>query len=311
MSTVLGSKEKAVISKEDRYGFPVRGAMCLTCGLIFMLDRFTAEGYARFYRRGDYRSLIASFKNKPQTIRRIRAAQKEYAANLIHSLEGHIAPETAHRLLDIGGSTGLVAEEFVLRYGFNATIIDPAPDEVAAVKAPGVDTVVGSIETWDAGEKFDLILLCRSIEHLFDLRAALTKIHHLLKPDGLLFCDIADFIEICRREGPPRATTKIDHCFWLCQETMTPIFRSMGFGLAAMFSTLPPDQVGFLFRKRPPAPLQPVSNEWIHRQLRRFREIETDWRRFGGRPLDGWDWLRRKGYNVKKKIVEVRSIRQK
>lgn len=300
---VCGSKQNVIISSRDRYGFPARSAMCLNCGLIYVVDRFTLKGYSEFYGQGIYRALISCLKGKKQTIQRIQAAQVNYAARLIGAMQGYISSQKGGRLLDIGGSTGLVAREFVNCYDFIATVLDPAPDEIAAAKVLGLDAVVGSIEDWNTQERFDLILLCRTIEHLFDLRGALSKIRNLLYHDGLFYCDIADFTEICRREGPPEATTKIDHCYWLCQETAPGLFRSLGFEIVSMHITLPPDQVGFLLRPCQPAALHPVSMDWIQCQVRRFREIESEWQQYGRTPYDAFDWLRQKAYRIKKGIT--------
>jgi SAM-dependent methyltransferase len=300
---ICGSDSAAILSKTDRYGFPGRSAMCLCCGLIYNMDRFKPEGYTEFYVKGVYRQLIGAFKSIEQSIGRVHAGQIQYAANLVRSFDGVIPKNPKGRMLDVGGSTGLVAQEFQKHFGHQPTILEPAEDEVKKAKSIGMDAVVGSLETWQTDEKFDVILLCRTVEHLYDLRLSLTKIHALLKPGGLFFCDLAEFLEIVRREGPPEATTKIDHVFWLTQEMAPAIFRMLGFELAAMQLTLPSDQVGFLLRATDPRPLQPVSPAWIHEKLRFFREVTTDWNRYGAHALDPMDWIRQSAYRLKRKII--------
>ncbi len=286
----------------DRYGYPGRTAMCLHCGLIFNVDRFKPAGYTDFYVTGGYRQLIGAFKSVEQSIGRVHSGQSQYAANLFRTFDGIIPKNPKGRLLDVGGSTGLVAQVFQKHFGHQPTILEPAADEVEKAKSLGLDAVVGSVETWKTEEKFDVILLCRTVEHLYDLKLSLRKIRGLLKPGGLFFCDLAEFLEIVRREGPPEATTKIDHVFWLTQETAPPIFRMLGFEVAAMQLTLAPDQVGFLLRAADPQPLEPVSPAWIHERLRFFREVNTDWKRFGALPLDVKDWVHQKAYRLKRRI---------
>jgi SAM-dependent methyltransferase len=299
---VCGFDAVAILSDVDRYGFPGRAAMCLRCGLIYNVDRFKPEGYTEFYVTGGYRQLIGAFKGVDQTIERVHAAQLQYASRLVRTFQGIIPNNPKGRMLDVGGSTGLIAEQFQKHFGHRPTIIEPAADEVAKAKALGLEAIVGSVETWETDEKFDVVLLCRTVEHLYDLKLALTRIRALLKPGGLFFCDLAEFLEIVRREGPPEATTKIDHVFWLTQETAPPIFRMLGFELAAMQLTLPPDQVGFLLRATDSHPLLPVSPDWIHGTLRLFRKVNTDWSRFGTQALDAEDWFRQKAYRFKKKL---------
>jgi SAM-dependent methyltransferase len=299
---VCGGGSAAILSTTDRYGFPGRTAMCLRCGLIYNVDRFEPQGYTEFYVSGGYRQLVGAFKGVDQTIERVHAAQVQYASRLVRTFQGLIPSNPEGRMLDVGGSTGLVAEQFQKHFGHRATILEPAADEAAKAKALGLEAIVGSVETWETDEKFDVVLLCRTVEHLYDLKLSLNKIRALLKPGGLFFCDLAEFLEIVRREGPPEATTKIDHVFWLTQETAPLIYRSMGFEVAAMQLTLPPDQVGFLLRAAEPQPLQPVSPAWIHQALRFFREVSTDWNRFGSQALDAKDWVRQNAYRLKKRL---------
>lgn len=297
---VCGSRQNVIISNKDRYGFPIRSAMCLSCGLIYLLDRFTVRGYNEFYTKGSYRALISQFKGKRQTLKRIQAEQANYTARLIPAMRGYINTHKGARLLDVGGSTGLIALEFVKHYDFNATVLDPAQEEVWAAQKLGLDGVVGTIESWDTQERFELILLCKTIDHLLDLKGALLKIYNLLREDGLFYCDITDFLEICRREGPPEATTKIDHCYCLCQETAVRLFRSLGFEVVFVNLTLPPEQVGFLLRKDRPLPTELVSKDWLEKQLRLFREIKSDWQRYGETPIGLLDWAKQKAYRLKK-----------
>lgn len=300
---VCGSRQAAILSTCDRYGFPGRSALCLECGLIYNLDRFTARGYADFYEHGAYRDLIGKFKNLEQSLERVHAGQVSYAANLLRTFEGLIPQNPKGKLLDIGGSTGLVAQAFQQRLGYRPTIIEPSAGEVAKARSLGLEAEVGSIETWATNEKFDLILLCRTVEHLYDLSLALKRIRTLLKPGGLFYCDIAEFLEIVRREGPPEATTKIDHVFWLTQETASVIFASFGFELVSMQLTLPPDQVGFLWLAAEPRPLHPRSPEWVQGTLRFFRQVKTDWLRYGAQPVDAKDWLHQRAYRLKKRLI--------
>lgn len=296
---VCGSEGSAIIASSDRYGLPIRTAMCLHCGLIYVVDRLTMEGYAHFYGAGIYRALIARFKGKAQTVQQIRKAQVGYASRLAQALQGYLPPADGACLLDIGGSTGLVADRFRKQFGFRATVIDPAPDEIAAARSLGLEAVVSTLEGWETEQKYDLILLCRTIEHLFDLRAALHKIRDLLKPNGLFYCDIADFTETCRREGPPEAVTKIDHVFWLSQETAPRLLRSFGFEIVCVNLTLPPDQVGFLLRISEPQPLEPLPPAWAERQMEHFRAIRSLWQQDEANPRAPLEWLRTRLYRLK------------
>jgi SAM-dependent methyltransferase len=218
-------------------------------------------------------------------------------------MQGLLPSNRGSLLLDVGGSAGVVARQFADAFGYHPTLFDPAPDEVKAARALGVEASVATIEDFRCDRKYDLILLCRTVEHLFDLRFALNKIRSLLAPNGLFYCDFSDFMEVCRREGPPEATTKVDHCYWLTQETAPSLFRSIGFEIVCINTTMSPEQVGFLLRAEEPSGRTFAASEWAELQVRKLREIETDWQRDGQQALDARDWIRTKAYRIKKTLV--------
>jgi SAM-dependent methyltransferase len=300
---MCGSERRAVVATSDRYGCGLRTAMCLDCGLTYLVDRPTRQAYAEFYAKGLYRALVGQFKGASQATSRVRDAQVYYATTLVSAMKGLIDARPGSRLLDVGGSAGIVARQVADAFGYQPTLFDPAPEEVEAARALGIEASVGSIEDFETDQKFDLILLCRTVEHLFDLRLGLSRIRELLAPCGVFYCDFSDFMEVCRREGPPSATTKVDHCYWLTQETAPALFRSAGFEIVCMNTTMSPEQVGFLLRGASPVPLDSPAAGWAEQQVRRLREIETDWHRDGQRPLDARDWLRTKGYRIKQKLA--------
>ena len=99
---------------------------------------------------------------------------------------------------------------------------------------PDLEAVVGSVEDWQTDEKFDLILLCRSIEHLFDLRFAMARIRSLLEAGGLFYVRHRRLHGNVPHDGSPQTFTKVDHCYWLTQTTALQIFRPIGFELVSM-----------------------------------------------------------------------------
>lgn len=279
-----------LLTRRDRYGIPVRTAMCLTCGLVFLVDRLTQEGYEKFYRHGLYRKLITSFSGINPTLEQVDASHSYYARRLLSILDGYIpqsGPEAT--LLDVGGSTGITAKAFSEKYGFKATVLDPAVDEIKIAESLGVEAVSCTLESWETSHQFDMILLCRSIEHLFDLDGSLRKIRQLIKPTGLFYCDIADFLAQCRIDGCAEVASKIDHVFWLTQETAPMIFRHYGFEPIAKFVNLDWEQVGFLLKPCPPQELVPVDSALSEQWIRKIREMHIKWIEDGKKPLNVQD----------------------
>jgi SAM-dependent methyltransferase len=300
---VCGAEKNAIVAQPDRYGFPSRTAMCLNCGLFFLVDRLTDEGYAEFYKGGTYRRLVTAFSGAKQAIAEIQTDQVGYARGLIQSLSGYLRFRRGGRLLDIGGSAGKVALEFQNFFGIEATVLDPAEAEVDAARKLGLAGYTGSIEQWASDERFELILLCRTIEHLQDLRGVLSRIRRLLQPGGLVYCDIVDFTAACQLMGHPEAVSKIDHCYWLTQEAAPGIFRYAGLEVVSMNLSIRQPLTGFLLRRCEPSPWLPVDPLWTKLQLREFQARASTWQEWGRSSSDAKDWLHRRAYQVKRALL--------
>ncbi len=76
--------------------------------------------------------------------------------------------------MDVGGSTGIVAAGMRDAFGSELTVLDPAPDELEVAAAAGMETIAGFAEDYEPGDRrWDLVLLCQTIDHLLDVRATL------------------------------------------------------------------------------------------------------------------------------------------
>jgi SAM-dependent methyltransferase len=276
---VCGSENNCVIAYSDRYGMPIRTAMCTGCGLVYLVDRLTQDGYADFYRGGAYRKLTSSFAGSVATLEDLQADQGAYARNLMCFLEGRVSRSRKVRVLDVGGSSGQVVQELAKRFGVRGTVIDPSEDEIAAARRLGLEGIVGTVETWDTPERFDMILMCRTIEHLWDLRGSMQKIRRLLKPDGLFYCDFLDYMELCRMTGHPQTVSKVDHCYWLTLDNAPALFRAMGFEVLSLHMVPNPQFIGLLLRQCAPAAI--AAMEWADVQpvIRALQQIIAEWKR--------------------------------
>jgi SAM-dependent methyltransferase len=302
---VCSSPRHVLVSASDRYGLPLRMALCLDCGLFYLVDRFSAEAYSDFYSSGAYREVSCRFNGVTHTIQQVQVDQVSYAKTLVRLLAGFVPHSRSGKLLDVGGSAGIVAREFMNTFGLLGTVLDPATEEIKAARAAGLDAVVGSVESWETQDRFDLILLCRSIEHLFDLRFSLSRIRSLLTPQGLFYCDIADFMEMCRMVGAPETFTKVDHCYWLTQSTALQIFRTIGFETVSMNVVFGGGYTGFLLRACEPSAPPLGQQSSILQQVEEIQRIEREWKALGSSSTGPADWLRRKGHRAKRKLQRL------
>lgn len=90
------------------------------------------------------------------------------------------APAPA-RLLEVGCGEGHLARRLV-ELGYDVVAIDPdAPEGDIFRRA--------SLEEFDSPQPFDVVVARRSLHHIADLEAAVTKIHSLLHEGGTLILD--------------------------------------------------------------------------------------------------------------------------
>jgi len=226
---LCGASEFVILTHRDRYGYPAQAHACRHCGLVFLNPRMTAQAYGRFY-NGIYRPLVSAFHGRLIDARTIQDEQREYAierAGFIRPFIANAAPKT---LLDIGGSTGVVAHHFAREFGLQGTLIDPAPPEVEQAERLGLETITGLVEEHDFGQRrFDIVIICQTVDHLLDVAGTLTRVRQLLSDDGLLFIDIVDFRAAYLRNWSVEEAIKIDHPYYLTEPTTCAYLRSAGF----------------------------------------------------------------------------------
>lgn len=219
------------LTHRDRYGYPASASGCSRCGLVFLDPVMTAEAYAAFY-INTYRPLVSAFHGRLIDARMIQQEQREYAVERGDLLAPHLEGRPYRTLLDIGGSTGVVADAFARRFDLRATVIDPAPLETVQAQALGLETIEGLFEQVDLGDRrFDVVVLCQTVDHLLDIAGTLSRVRKLLSPEGLFFVDIVDLRAGYLRNWSIEDAVKIDHPYYLTQETMMAYLTRAGFAV--------------------------------------------------------------------------------
>ncbi len=228
---LCGSTRLVEVSRTDRYGYPQPLAVCAACGLGFLSPRLSAAAYAAFY-RDVYRPLVSAYHGRRIDAETVQVEQRDYAAELAAFL-ARALPEPPQTIMDIGGSTGVVAGEIGAALGARITVLDPAPDELAVAAAAGMETIEGFAEDYDPdGRAWDLVLLCQTIDHLLDVNATLGAIRGMLGANGRAFVDVLDVGFMARRRGSIEGAVKVDHPFYLTRHTAEAYFAKAGLEVA-------------------------------------------------------------------------------
>ena len=225
---LCGSDDLVEVARRDRYGYPARLLVCHRCGLGFLSPRLTAREYGVFYERV-YRPLVSAYHGRRIDAETVQVEQRAYAAELVDFLRAKL-PAPPRSVLDVGGSTGVVAVAMRNAFGADATVLDPAPDELRAAAAAGLETVAGFAEDFDPGpRRWDLVLPCQTIDHLLDVRATLASLRRLTAERGHAFVDVLDLMIAARKHESVEGAVKIDHPYYLTRETALAYFARAGY----------------------------------------------------------------------------------
>jgi SAM-dependent methyltransferase len=222
---------RSIVSERDRYGFPVLTVQCLDCGLVFQDAPMASEGLRALY-SGPYRALVSAWHGRPINRETLEPEQRMYAARLAEVIDGGLAEGT--RVLDLGGSTGIVAARVALAMDSHheprhITVVEPCAEEAVAAIPRANRVVVQSAEDFEAEPgSYDLILLCQTVDHLRSISAVLRKVRTWLAPGGRFFVDAVDWEKV-RGDGPAHDALKIDHVYALTPTTMRRYLEAAGF----------------------------------------------------------------------------------
>lgn len=248
---LCGSTDSVEVTQRDRYGFPSPMRMCRRCGLGFLSPRMTAREYEEFY-KSVYHPLTRSLRGKSQTRQTRSTGLAAKAAKRVRILQGAL-PQPPSSALDVGGGSGIVAEAVRAAFACETAVLDPSPEDLRAAADAGLETFLGPAERFDPGaRRWDLVLLCRTIDHLLDISGSLASLHRLTASGGHAFVDFKDVMLVARKRGSVEAAVGIEHPYYLTYETARAFLTQAGF-----------------------TPIQEVRRRWF--VLTKTEPAEPDW----------------------------------
>jgi len=224
---LCGHERALTVSKLDRYGFKVSTDNCMQCGFVYLFNRLTREGYADLYAHW-YRPLVNAFSGYETTLDQLQEHQVLYAQGMADACASLAAKPYRKTALDIGGSTGVFADELRKRWGYRVAVLDPAPDELAKATDREFEVIPGLVEDFDTDRQFDLISMIQTVDHLLDPVAALNKVHKWLSPHGIFLIDFVDYTVTANAFGLETAI-KIDHPLYFTAKTAELLLALTGF----------------------------------------------------------------------------------
>jgi 2-polyprenyl-3-methyl-5-hydroxy-6-metoxy-1,4-benzoquinol methylase len=221
--------------RDRRYGiggvFPL--VQCRQCGLLYLNPRPAPDSLTTYY---------------PEQYAPYRAPSDSQDARVVRWLERYgplrrcraiLAWKKAGRVLDVGCSTGVFLAEMA-RHGhweLHGVEVNARAAEYARQRY-GLRIFTGQLaEAGYADEYFDVVTLWHVLEHLPHPRSALSEIHRILKPGGLLVVQVPNlgswearlFGRFWAGLDAPR------HLFVFGEDTLSSLLQSTGFYQAEAF----------------------------------------------------------------------------
>lgn len=279
------------IAHTDRYGFAATFELCQQCGFVYVAPRLDEDSYTAFY-QGYYRDLVAAYWDCVMSQANIQADSEVYARDLWSWLEPFCSERRSHRLLDIGGSTGVICRliaDKLMAGGCtieSATVVDPCVEELKAAERMGLHGVASLVEKADLEGHFTLLLICRTMDHVTSPKDLLTTARRLLtnhKEPGLLYVDIVDWEYIFQTEGISESL-HIDHPSNFTYQNFSVALAVAGLDVVAESVRPGGIEIGFLCRPGRPSWKGRKEIAWeAERLFSQYRDCEAREAREAGR----------------------------
>jgi SAM-dependent methyltransferase len=272
---LCGGDVFTTITHADRYGYPGATSACVVCGLAFLNPRLSESAYAEFYAHV-YRPLVSAYHGRLIDAETVEDDQVGYAEELSRLLAPFLSARRGERLLDVGGSTGVVSARIGEAHGLRPLVLDPAPAEVERARGRGLDATVGTIEGFTGDDdRFGVALICQTLDHLVDVARSLERVRRLLADDGLLFVDIVDFRAAYLRAESVEAATKVDHPYSLTEPTAEAFLARAGFRVVHKDYAADHLHVGYVCITAEPQPDALPSRAVVERFFAEIRAIQN------------------------------------
>ena len=202
----------------DRYGFPVFTNWCKRCDSFFLNPRPSSKAYSEFYNSGGYRKLISAFSNGKDD-HHLPQKRVKRLVSLLRS----VAPDRALRVLNIGGTRTdydlLVGRIKIDRY----VCLNPGETEAGE----GYKVIHQTIEDFDPkGQKFDVICMFGTLNHLTNTVDVFKKIAGLMKPQSIFIFDFKDPIIKMLSMTQPIGAIQFDHATYPTRKTLSIMMKS-------------------------------------------------------------------------------------
>lgn len=201
---VLGS---VVIRNNDKI-IHGQNVVCKNCGLIYVNPRMTKESLHDFYEH-EYREIYHACRDINETI---------HLNGIINVLNKYMIP--TNTILDIGAGKGTLVN-LLNNSGLNAIGIEPNKGDL------NNNILNINFDDWVTDQKFDIITILNTLEHVYSPKSTLKKIRSLLTNTGIVILSVPNVFNINIKRNVDAYLSNA-HIYNFSSDTLINLLRSIG-----------------------------------------------------------------------------------
>lgn len=231
----------------DRYGWKWSLHTCSECKVEYQARPMTPEAAKDFYASGRYRQLCAQVTGKPwDDPKYLKKAQEDYADNWLSQRFGYAGSDGweregpfCGRVLDYGGSTGVVSQAWVQHWCVAGGEGVHSQVTVADYGDGATTTPEQALAVPDG--TYDAIICAQTLDHVRDPLVTLQAFLRVAKPGARLFVDVVK---------QQHTDWKIDHVTYFSQPSIfLALLERSGWSLVWLDGETNPTHLSALMEK--------------------------------------------------------------
>lgn len=224
--------------------FEARNVMCRSCGFMYMNPRPAKDALLQYY-SSDRRSSGSVYHSTAEGSRhqQLTAERKEFLLRWIRE----VYSERKGKLLDIGCSTGDLIASLDLR-GWHLVGLEPSAHAAAVAASRGIEVIAEDLDSARLSQgAFEVVCLISVLEHLYDLRSAVSTLSSVTKDDGLVLVEVPDST---RPVAQIAEFFSVEHLSHFTRGTLARMLDEFGLEVAAFDTNVSLPKLRVAARKR-------------------------------------------------------------
>ena len=188
---VCSSNSYTILSDKDRYGLILPYGSCQKCGLIQSVYKYKLKNYSTFY-NNFYGSIYKGenyLANNNENNEKAFLSRKEIGKTIYKYITDSLILKPSCSILEVGCGLGSIMSCFHDN-GYDIKGIDLKEEDIIFAKSKVLNVENNTVENLKKDEKFDLIILMRSLEHIPYPLPFIKRIRSKLNEDGALFISV-------------------------------------------------------------------------------------------------------------------------